>query len=1018
MLGCVREGPAAAATRRNPGGPQRTAGVVGTGSRRYNGAFDCNGAKGLRRHGLVRASRLERALQQPSLDQKGDSKVTTPEQFRLIEQIFERAAELSIDARGPFLDENCADPEVRREVEALLEEHDQIGAGEGASRLERLGRVHEEVVAGPARTGAPIAEAPKIIGPYEILEPLGEGGFGHVYRARQEEPVRRDVALKILKLGMDTKQVVARFEAERHALALMEHPGIARVLDGGATESGRPYFVMELVHGVPITTFCDENTLTLRDRIALFVNVCQAVHHAHQKGIIHRDLKPSNILVATVDGKPVPKVIDFGIAKATDCSLTDGTLFTEVGQFIGTPAYMSPEQAELASVADLDTRSDIYSLGVLLYELLTGTTPFADTLREGSLGEILRVLREEEPKRPSTRMTELGDVIEGVARARGVEPTRLGRFLRGDLDWIIMKSLEKDRSRRYESASGLAADLDRHLAHEPVLAGPPTAGYRMRKFVQRYRGAVTAAVLVAIAVVAGLIGTTTFALREAEQRDLADANAKDARDRERETGEVADFQASMLLGFDGEAMGREILEELRQQVRAGLERSWIVDEGTGETRRRTPEELEAALAELDIAIGPANPADIAREMMDVSVLAPSQKAIDERFADQPKVRARLLDTVASAYLNLGRLERAEELSRRALALWETIPGVDRALIGESQNNLAVVLAARGKHEEALTTYEAAYEIRREVLGEEHEQVAGSLNNIAVTLRRIGEYERAQECHEKSLAIRTRLFGEKSMEVARSLSNLAALHKTLRRLDLAEEMLRQSLEIRQELLSPRDPAIAKDMNELALVLHQKAEVEEAGSLYREALEIKRAAYGEEHPEVALALNNFAVFKKDTHDYDASEELYRQALALRRRLLGPEHPDVATTANNFAMLLQARGDFAGAEPMFREALDIRRKALGPSHVLIALSRAGLGRTLLGLGQLDEAEDMLLAAYDVASASKAAPDRFVVFVMQSIAAVYDALHKADPDGGHDGAAAEWREKIQQRAASPGPQ
>jgi serine/threonine protein kinase/tetratricopeptide (TPR) repeat protein len=415
------------------------------------------------------------------------------------------------EGRAAFLDEACAgDAELRRGVELLLRAH------------ERAGPFLQEPAAGTVATvDEPIRESPgTVVGPYKLLEPIGEGGFGVVFMAEQQQPVRRKVALKVLKPGMDTRQVVARFEAERQALALMDHPHIAHVFDGGETPAGRPYFVMELVKGVPITDFCDQNRLGVRERLGLFVNVCQAVQHAHQKGVIHRDLKPSNVLVTVQDGAPLVKVIDFGIAKALGQQLTDKTMFTGFAQLLGTPLYMSPEQAALSNV-DVDTRSDIYSLGVLLYELLTGTTPFdRERFRGADFDEIRRILREEEPPRPSTRVSTLGQAATTASTHRQSDPRRLSQLFRGELDWIVMKCLEKDRDRRYETANGLARDVERYLHDEPVLACPPSAWYRYRKFARRNKRALLTAAAVALAVLLAVGGLGWVARdRLARQRE-------------------------------------------------------------------------------------------------------------------------------------------------------------------------------------------------------------------------------------------------------------------------------------------------------------------------------------------------------------------------------------------------------------------------------------------------------------------------------------------------------------------
>jgi serine/threonine protein kinase len=674
------------------------------------------------------------------------------------------------------------------------------------------------------------AEAlPDRIGHYRLLQKLGEGGMGEVWEAEQSEPVRRRVALKVIKLGMDTKQVVARFEAERQALAVMDHPSIAHVYDAGATEAGRPFFVMELVRGVPITQYCDRHTLSLHDRLELFIQVCHAIQHAHQKGVIHRDLKPSNILVGDHEGLALPKIIDFGVAKAAGQQLTEKTLFTVSGQLVGTPEYMSPEQADFSGM-DIDTRTDIYSLGVVLYDLLTGDLPFGkDVLRKAGFIELQRKIRQEDPPRPSTRLTVRDESAAEIAQRRQTDPGSLAREVRGDLDWIVMKALEKDRARRYETANALAADIRRFLDHEPIEARPPSTGYRALKFVRRNRLGVALASLLAFALIAGSIGTAVGFFRSQQEAHKATT--------------ITEFVTEKLLSeVDPEkARGRDVT------VRE------VLDEAAVEVETAFADE-PALEAELRAIIGSMY-SDLGFYDEGTQHLGRSVELFTRTLGPRHRKTIEARNLRGRNHLDLKQFEAAAALWEELLPAARKTFGADHLDTLTMMHNLVAAYLELERYDQAEPLLVDLLEARRRKLGDKDMQTTATINNLAHLYLTTERYEQAEPLFREALAIRREIEGDHPRTLI-SAYNLGNLYSQTDRHEQAEPLYREALEGFERVYGQDHPYVLLTINSLARNLISLERFPDAEALAADSYERHRARYGPDDEEVEATVELLA------------------------------------------------------------------------------------------------------------------------------------------------------------------
>jgi serine/threonine protein kinase len=836
---------------------------------------------------------------------------------------------------------------------------------------------------GPRPNAFAAEQAGHHLGRYKLLEKIGEGGFGSVWMAEQREPVRRRVAVKVIKLGMDTKQVIARFEAERQALAMMDHPNIAKVLDAGATDAGRPYFVMEYIRGVPILEYCDTAKLNPDERLKLFIPVCHAVHHAHQKGIIHRDLKPTNVLVTLHDGVPVPKVIDFGIAKATNSELTNKTLFTNHGQMIGTPAYMSPEQAEMSGL-DIDTRSDIYSLGVLLYELLTGTTPFDNrSLLEAGFERMMQIIREVEPPKPSTRLSSLGKTASRTAEQRQTDVTRLSSTLRGDLDWIVMKCLEKDRTRRYDSVTGLAADIVRYLSDEPVEAGPPSRSYKLKKFARRNKAAVIAASLVLSTLLAGLAGTAYGLIRAEQEKTKAVAANELAHKRLAQLEKGNEILTSIFTDFDIRR-AKEGYEPLEAILAKRLVHAAEQLEGEAVGDPLAVARLQARLGLSLLSLGYANDA--------IDLLSKVREVYTVELGADHRDTLTALHNLALAHQQAGNVDLAVPLFEESLRRSEETLGADHVDTLKTMSNLACAYQAQGKLERALPLHEEALVRTRAKYGTDHPESFAKLNNLAVAYSAAGKLELALELAEEVWQRTKTEFGADHADTLQCMVNLADLHRRIGKVALALTEFEEALRMMEVSLGANHPDTLDCMGRLAVTYQTAGNINLALPLLEKTLELKKERLGYDHPKTLATMNDLAWAYAAAGQIDFALPLAEKTLRLRQKKLGNDHTDTLVTMYSLALSYLEAEMPNKALPLFGETLALQQEKVGDAHPSTLLTRNNLALAYMDTGQLPIALPLLEETLTLAKENLGNENPITLITMHNLAMAYKAADKLE--------------------------
>jgi len=819
------------------------------------------------------------------------------------------------------------------------------------------------------------------IGRYKLLHVLGEGGMGVVYLAQQEHPVKRRVALKVIKPGMDSARVIARFEAERQALALLDHTNIAQVYDAGMTEAGRPYFVMEYVEGLPITEHCDRHKLTIEKRLNLFLQVCRAVYHAHQKGIIHRDIKPSNILITIQEDQAVPKMIDFGVAKAVSRPLTERTLFTEQGQLFGTPEYMSPEQADPGN-ADIDTRSDVYSLGVLLYVLLVGCLPYdSDTLREGGVEHFRRIIRETDARTPGTSLESLGDKGRKVAESRSTEIVTLVKRLRKELEWIPLKAMRKDRNERYRSASELADDVKNYLNGDPLIAGPPGTMYRLKKAVRRHKALVAGVVAVIIVSLIGAVISLIFALGQARARAQAQATAEffdeifTQANPSNKPGEMITVQS--LLDTASERLEGRFAKEplIEASIRHTLGKTYF---GLSDYKAAEPHFMRTL------------------------------QIYKEQLGEEELDTLELMLDCANLLYRQDRHDEAEKLARKVVEISRRAHGEEHSMTLNAMIVLGMQLREDGRPDKAYPIFSQVLEIRRRILGDDDVLTVSAMAHIALIHSMRGEYDKAQQMFEKIVGIRRRNLGEHRPSTLSGMNILARIYRMQGRYEESEQLYIKTIENKTKNWGEDNINIHTlvSMHGLAMLYTDQDRYDEANELFEKVINGYLSLYGErqEHRRMIASLNGLGVLRTKQQRYNDANDLLVKALKGGRQRLNPEHPYTLESMNELAVLRTKQGLYSEANELFEEALEVRSRKLGENHPYTLETKNDLAVLYKEQAQYEQAEKLFLEAAEGRRLKLGDTHPHTLESIKNLTELYEAWGKPEN-------AEQWRAKLPQK-------